>query len=83
MYLRSCIITLLVVYPVFLATGIVFYRHIQKTRPNPLPPSNPRARFVRPWRFAMYIVLLPLAVTLSLAALGWLDPLFHLIQALR
>ena len=83
MHLRSCVITLLVVYPVFLTAGFLFYRYLQKTKPSPLPPGHPRARFVKPWRFVMFVILLPLAAMLSFAVFGWLDPLFHAIQHWR
>lgn len=81
MTLSACIITLLVVYPLFLAAGVWFFRYIQKTRPNPLCANDVRTRFVKPWRFVMFVVLLPLALTGALAVLGWLDPLFYLVAS--
>jgi hypothetical protein len=83
MGLRSCVLTLLIVYPAFVLAGYRFYRHMQKTRPDPLPPGDPRARLVKPLRFLLYVALLPLGLTLSLAILGWLDPLYHLVRAVR
>jgi hypothetical protein len=83
MTLRSCILTLLIVWPVLEALGIWFYRHMQKTKPNPLPESDPRAKYVKQFRFLLYVVLMPLGVTLALALVGALDPLFHLIKAMR
>ena len=82
MTLSACIITLLIVYPLFLAAGMWFFRYIQKTKPNPLRANDMRTRFVKPWRFVMFVVLLPLALTGALAALGWLDPLFYLVASL-
>jgi hypothetical protein len=83
MTLKSCILTLFIVYPVFGALGYWFHRYIQRTRPNPLPPGDPRIKILRHLRFALYVILLPLGATLSLAILGALDPLFHVIVALR
>lgn len=83
MHLRSCIITILIVWPVLEAAGYWFYRHMQKTQPSPLPAGDPRAPHVGKFRFLIFVVLMPLVVTLSLAILGALDPLFHLIQRLR
>ena len=80
--LPACIVTLLIVYPAFLAAGILFYRHMQKTRPRPFPEGDPRNRIVRWWRLVVHAGLLPPGATLSLAALGWLDPLFFFIRGL-
>jgi hypothetical protein len=80
MSLPACIVTILVVYPAFLLGGIALYRYAQKTKPRPFPEGNPRNKFVRPWRIAVHVVLLPLGAVLALAALGMLDPLFFLIR---
>jgi hypothetical protein len=82
MHIRPCILTLMIVYPLFLAAGVWFYRHLQKTAPRPLPDSDPRSKFIKPWRITVFVVLVPLATTLSLAVLGWLDPLFYKIASL-
>jgi hypothetical protein len=81
--MKSCIVTLLIVYPIFLSSGIWFYRHIQKTKPHPFPAGDRRNNSVWFLRFALYILLLPLGATLALAILGTLDPVFHLIVNLR
>jgi len=81
MSIPACILTLLLVYPVFLGAGIWFYRYMQKTRPQPMPPGDPRNKLVRLWRLAVHVVLLPLGATGSLAVLGWLDSLFYFISA--
>lgn len=83
MHLRSCIVTILIVWPLLEAAGYWFYRHMQKTQPNPLTAEDPRAPHVKKFRFVVFVVLMPLGVTLSLAILGALDPLFHLIQHSR
>jgi len=82
MSLPACIITLLVVYPCFLAAGYWFYRTMQKRKPTPFPAGDVRNKMIRPWRIAVHVVLLPLAATLSLAVLGGLDPLFFAIRSL-
>lgn len=79
--MAACILTLLVFYPITIAAGYGFYRYIQKSKPNPIAQTDPRYRFIRPWRFVMFVVLLPLALTGSLAVLGILDPLFYLIAS--
>jgi hypothetical protein len=83
MWLKSCTLTLLIVYPVFLAAGVWFYRYMQKTKPQPFPAGDKRNNLVRIWRFSLYILLLPLGVTLALAILGSFDPLFHFIANFR
>ncbi len=83
MWIKSCIVTLMIAYPVFLAFGIWFYRYTQKIKPLPFPADDRRNRTVGPLRFTLYVVLLPVEVTIALAILGWLDPLFHFIKNIR
>lgn len=81
MSLSACIVTLLVVYPVFVIAGYAFYRYVQRKSPVPYREGDPRNRIIRPMRFAMHVLILPLGATLSLAILGLLDPLFFLIRS--
>jgi hypothetical protein len=83
MNLRSCILTLLIVWPVLEALGVWFYQYIQKTRPQPLPENDPRSKYVKHFRFLLYVVLMPFGVTLALALIGALDPIYHLVRAMR
>lgn len=75
--LRPCLITLIIVYPIFLMAGIAFFRHVVKNKPHADPARN---RSLAALRFMLFVVLLPLGALLSMAVLGWLDPLFHLVQ---
>jgi len=80
MSLRSCIVTLMVVYPVVEAAGVGFFLWVAKTRPHKNAARNRRLTVLR---FLLYVVLMPVGVTIAMGVLGWLDPLFHLIGALR
>lgn len=82
MSLPACIVTLFVIYPVLAIAGYAFYRFAQRRHPAPYREGDVRNRLIRPLRFTMYVVLLPLGATLSLAILGLLDPVFFLIRDL-
>lgn len=75
--LRPCIITLLIVYPVFLAAGVWLFRYMVRTRPHRDVRRNKSFTILR---FLIYVVLSPLGCVLALAILGWLDPLYHLVR---
>jgi hypothetical protein len=47
--------------------GFWFYRFTQKKWPFPPSEGDVRWRFVRPWRFAVYVLLMPVALTCALA----------------
>lgn len=79
MALRPCIITLLIVYPFFLAAGVYFFRHITRARPHPDAGRNAQLKALR---FMLYVVLMPVGSLLALAVLGVLDPLYHVIRSL-
>jgi hypothetical protein len=80
MALRSCILTLLVVYPVMEAAGVAWFMRMVRKHPHKDPAGNRRVTVLR---FLLYVVLLPLGVTIAMAILGWLDPLFFMIRAWR
>lgn len=69
MYIRKCIKFLFLLWLVFLVFGVWFYRFANRRWPHPLPETDVRSRFVKPWRFVVYILLMPLALTCSLAVL--------------
>ncbi len=75
--LSSCIITLIIVYPVFLIAGILFFQKIIKSSPHK---DYKRNRQLTILRFLLYVVLLPIGTVSALAVLGWLDPLFFLVR---
>lgn len=76
----ACILTLMIFYPLTLGAGVWFFMRLQRINPHPVPEKDPRYNLVKPLRFMIFVVLLPLAFTLSLAVLGLLDPLFYLIR---
>ncbi len=67
MYIRKCIWFLLILWLFFLAGGVWFYRFANRKWPQPMPEGDIRNRFVKPWRFVVYILLMPIALTCSLA----------------
>lgn len=75
--LRPCVLTLLIVYPPFLAAGIFFFRHVVRRHPHPDAARNKALKIVR---FLMFAVCVPLGAVLSLAVLGWLDPLYNIVR---
>ncbi len=78
--LRACVITLLIVYPAFLAAGVWFFRYIVKNKPHA---DAKRNKLLTVLRFFLFVVLVPAGAVLSIAVLGWLDPLFYLAAAGR
>ncbi len=75
--LRPCITTLLIVYPSFLLAGAWFFCHVVKKHPHKDPVRN---KLLTPLRFALFVVLIPIAAVLALAVLGWLDPLYFIVR---
>lgn len=67
MFVRKCILFLFFIWLIFLAAGWRFFRFTQKRCPDPFPKSDIRHRFVKPWRFTVYVLLLPVALTCAVA----------------
>jgi hypothetical protein len=77
LYLKPCILTLLLVYPFFLLAGVACFRYCKRHYPHKDPKRNELLTFLR---FALYVVLMPLGALLAAAILGWLDPVYHLVR---
>lgn len=79
LHLRACVCTLLIVYPLFLLAGVMVYRWVIK---QPLSPKlHPmQVKLLKPLRFLIFVVLMPLAITMALGVAGALDPLFFWIR---
>ena len=75
--LRPCVITLLLVYPVFLIAGLLFFQHLIRNHPHK---DAGRNKLLTPLRFALFVLLIPVATVLALATLGWLDPLYFMVR---
>lgn len=75
--LRPCVLTLLIVYPPFLAAGYFFFRHVVRRHPHP---NAARDKQLRLLRFMMFVICVPLGAVLSMAVLGWLDPLYNIVR---
>ena len=75
--MRPCIETILIVYPFFVMAGMSFFRAVTKKSPHK---DAKRNRALIALRFMLYVILLPLGAVLSLAVMGFLDPLFFLIK---
>ena len=67
MYIRKCTWFFLILWLLFLAVGLWFYRFTNRKWPQPMPEGDVRNRFVKPWRFVVYILLMPVALTCTLA----------------
>lgn len=67
MFIRKCSLFLFLVWLVFLFIGYCFFRFVQKRWPDPLSGKDVRRRFVKPWRFVIYVLLAPIALTCALA----------------
>jgi hypothetical protein len=67
LYLRPCLLFLFFLWCFFAGAGWLFYRWRQRAVPQPFRDGDIRNRFVRPWRFIMFVILLPLAAALSTA----------------
>ncbi len=77
--LRPCVLTLLLVYPVFLVPGILFFRSIVRNKPLADARRNRQLTIIR---FFIFVVLAPLGAMLAVAVLGWLDPVYFYVRDL-